>query len=448
MDENVYRIEVPERNLPAALLAALGNYQNDDSIMKAVAEAQARYLPWDQFRYKNWIPGDKGQVWSLVKLLRSINNVKSPIRDDKDEYFKFDPRSHVQFLHEVDLELGGSFLGIEDFAESDKRRFIKRNLIEEAIASSQLEGANTSREVAKKMLKEGRPPRTHGEHMIVNNHETMQWIEGDLKNDRLSIDLLMELHRRITRNTIDERFQGVLRNTLDEHGNKLVVKPWDNITVAYVAPDREFVEKELPRLLAFANDDDGGSFIHPIFKAIMIHFWLALLHPFEDGNGRLARILFYWYLLRKQYWAFSYLSISEKIKKSSNQYSMAFVYSEQDDNDMNYFIWYSIAKIKLARKDFEKYVRTRMSENREKAKIIRMDNNLNERQIDLIQYLAKDDQKYTTLAEYSNINSHIGKVTAVMDLKRLVESDFLNKIRKGRNVYYHPTKKVYELLGK
>jgi Fic family protein len=444
MKEALYKIHSPKLNFEMAL----NWYEKDDSVMEAVARAQERYLPWDEFRFKSWVPEKKEEVWSLVKLLRKFSNIKTPIKDENGNYFSFDPRSHVQFLHQVDLELGGSFLGIEDFSESDKRRFIKRNLIEEAIASSQLEGANTSREVAKKMLKEGRAPRNKSEQMIVNNHETMLWIESDLKNEILSLEVLKELHRRIAFNTIDNKFLGALRETYDVSGNKLVVKPWDDETVAYVTPSREFVEAELPRFLKFANDEDGGTFIHPLFKAIMVHFWLALLHPFEDGNGRLARTLFYWYMLRKQYWAFSYLSISEKIKKSPIQYAMAFIYSEQDDNDMNYFIWYNISKIRLARKEFEKYVRAKVAENIKISRITQGDNNLNERQINLLQYLSRDEQKYTSLSEYQNANSDIGKVTASMDLRRLVECGFLTKMKRGRNVYYNPTQKVFELLPK
>lgn len=444
MKEQRYKIRKPEPNFEQAFQL----YGKDEKMMEVVARAQARYLPWDEFRFKDWVPENKEEVWGLVKLVRRFSAVRTPIRDENGKFFTFDPRSHVQFLHQVDLELGGSFLGIEDFSEIDRRRFINRNLIEEAIASSQLEGANTSREVAKKMLKEGGAPRTKSEQMIVNNHQTMQWIESEIKSEDISLEVLQELHRRIARNTIDDKFLGVFRSTFDEHGNKLVIKPWDNETVSYITPSREFVEAEIGRFLKFANDQDGGEFIHPLFKAIMIHFWLALLHPFEDGNGRLARILFYWYMLRKHYWAFSYLSISEKLKKSPTQYAMSFIYSEQDDNDMNYFVWYNVNKIKLARKEFERYVRSKIADNRKKITLIKGDSNLNERQMNLLQYLSKGEQRYTTLSEYMNVNFNIGKVTATVDLRRLVECGFLGKTKKGRNVYYDPTNKVFDLFSR
>src|SRR5947209_175817 len=217
--EKHYKIEPPPTSLPKnpAQLA------KDPAVMQAVAHAQERYLPWDEFKHKNWVPGSKEEVWGLVKLLRNLDREPTPIVDERMTPYTFSSRLHAEFLHEVDLELGGIFLGLQDFSEGDKRRIIRRNLIEESIASSQLEGANTSRAVAKKMLAEGRAPRDKSERMIVNNHEAMRWIEEELKDQKLSIDLLFELHRMVTKGTIDDAHQGKLRATLDAEGQPLVI---------------------------------------------------------------------------------------------------------------------------------------------------------------------------------------------------------------------------------
>ncbi len=416
-------------------------------VQEAIRKAQEKYLPWQEFRNKSWVPGNKEHVWTLIKFQRSINNLTTPIKDKDGTYYSFNPRSHVQFLHEVDLELGGNFMGVSDFSETDRRQIIRRNLIEESIASSRLEGANTSREAARKMLNEGRKPRDKDEQMIVNNHEVMRKIEEELKHEELSIDLLKSLHKHVTKDTLQNKdHEGTLRNTLDNKGNRLKVMPWDEVTVAYVTPDREFVEEQLPHLIKFANDKGSESFIHPLTKAIMLHFWIGLLHPFEDGNGRLARILFYWYMLRKGYWAFSYLSLSERIIKSPKQYAMSYIYSEQDDYDLNYFIHYNMDKLKLAREQFKEHLKERISENRQTLKLIQGGYNFNPRQLKLLQYLAKDEQRYTNLASYKNINSEIGYVTAASDLRKLVEDKFLRKIRNGRNVFYYATDKVRKLI--
>ena len=168
--------------------------------------------------------------------------------------------------------------------------------------------------------------------MILNNYNAMLLIEKEAYKDELSVDKIFELHRILTHNILPLDKQGCLRKTYNEHGEKLKVIPWPN-TVAYITPDIEFVKKELPRLIDFANNklNNKMPFIHPLLKGILLHFWISLLHPFEDGNGRLARILFYWYMLKNEYWAFKYISLSEKIK--------------------------------LAKMEFQEYIKTKINEN-------------------------------------------------------------------------------------
>ena len=76
-----------------------------------------------------------------------------------------------------------------------------RSLIEESITSSQLEGASTTREIAKEMIREGRQPRDRGERMIFNNYQTMMSIL-EFKNQAMTRDLLFGIHRLVTDGTL------------------------------------------------------------------------------------------------------------------------------------------------------------------------------------------------------------------------------------------------------
>ena len=91
--------------------------------------------------------------------------------------------------------------------------------------------------------------------------------------------------------------------------------------VAHEPPSYEKIPEIINQLCDFANKDD--TFIHPIIKAIIIHFLISFLHPFVDGNGRTARSLFYWYMLKKGYWMREFLSISRIIYKKKNLYEKA-----------------------------------------------------------------------------------------------------------------------------
>ena len=446
--EKIYKIHNLDRTLHNADFKRIEELWKQKTTQDLVSRANGAYLPWDEFRKKSWPGGDSGGLWHLIQSTRLFARRQTPVTDKDGGTYAFDPHRHVEFLHQIDLEFGGNMLGIADFGEAGRRQIIRRNLIEESIASSRLEGANTSRQAARKMLTEGRKPRDKSERMIVNNHQAMRRIEEELKNQPLTHDLLMDLHRQVTHEMLDDAsLEGVLRETLDKRGNRLKIMPWDDSTVVYVAPDKDFVEEQLPRLIAFANDEDKSGFIHPLFKATILHFWIGLLHPFEDGNGRLARILFYWYMLRKGYWAFSYLSLSERILKSPKQYAMAFIYSEQDGLDLNYFIQYNVEKLVLARRNLQDYLTKAISENRQRNKLLLSGQSFNARQIQLLQYLSKDEDRFTSVAIYHHVNDMVGYVTAVADLKSLVEKGLLRKLKIGRNVNYLPTAKVKDLFG-
>ncbi len=451
MNEIYYIVESPKIQLNEFPYDINEKLLSEPEVQEALKKANESYLHWEELKYKSWIPNNffssKELFWTFLSINRWIGSSSTPIRNEQGTFFQMKIDSYSEILHIIDKEMAGNFMGVADLSEGDKKQFIARNIIEESIASSQLEGANTSRGVAKKMLLEGRKPHNHSEQMIVNNHKAMSMIEGKFYKEKLSWHMICELHSIITDKTLHESKQGALRETFDEKGNRLVIRPWADQTVAYVTPDKKFVEAELPRLIDFANDVKNNStkYIHPLIKAIMIHFWIGLLHPFEDGNGRLARILFYWYMLKNEYWAFAYLSMSEKIKKSSKQYAKAFIYSEQERCDLTYFIDYNIRKLKLARNEFQDYLKNKITENRSIISFAQRKYDFNERQIKLLQYFHRKMEERTNVTSHQKLYS-VKKGAAILDLKELVEKKFLIKRRFGKNIFYYPTTKIAKLF--
>ena len=85
----------------------------------------------------------------------------------------------------------------------DRNRYLVSSLIEEAITSSQLEGASTTREEAKEMLRSGRKPRDRSERMILNNYHVMEQIRR-LKQEPFTPERIIELHRIVTQDILDE----------------------------------------------------------------------------------------------------------------------------------------------------------------------------------------------------------------------------------------------------
>ena len=441
----VFKLNKPD--ITGKLDEVLDLFDQETDIMEYVAQTNhPEYLYWNKVRFKHPPNVPPVEFWSLVKTLRkySPNRSRTVITDEKGIYFSWQPLPGLDyFFHEVDMNLGGALESIMIEDPSVRQRYISRGIMEEAIASSQLEGANTTRKVAKRMLVEKRKARSRSEQMILNNYQGMLHLEDHLKNHALTMDALLNLHAILTYDTLDDAAVGHLRRDAD----RVVVQNTKTNTVYYVPPSEKFMRKEIGKFIRFANDDLGKEiFVHPVIKAIMLHFWIGFLHPFVDGNGRIARAIFYWYLLRKGYWAFTYLPLSRVIKNSPAQYRDAYVYSEQDDNDLTYFIDYNVRKITQARREFNDYVIKRQAENRRMTEVARLRYDLNDRQIQLLRYLHKNPDATSTIKTHSKVYG-ISRPTARKDLCTLEEFGFLESRKVGQERPFRATAKTTELLS-
>lgn len=419
--------------------SALGS-RREEIVSFLEKTANPKYLYWDVFKYKKPTPEgfSPEELWFANKILRKAQSIQSPVKNIKGEYFSWVKLNRIEkLLHEIDMSAGGE-LFLSKGLLKNKQMFISRGVMEEAIASSQLEGASTSRRLAKEFLREGRVPKNESEQMILNNYLTMKAIEDEYKDRELSMDLIKEIHGMITKDVPTSNGE-IARLREIGKDDDIVVSDDVSGDIYHHAPRADFMREELERLIMFANNiGEESFFIHPVIKAVMIHFWVGYLHPFTDGNGRLARWLFYWYLVRNGYWAFIYLPMSRVIKESYKDYLMAYVYSEQDENDMTYFIDYNIRKIEEAIGEFNNYIKRKEKENSRMNKIAKTDCGFNERQIQLLQYFSGSPEERTTLKTHLNIYQ-VSKATGIKDLKYLVKEGFLSYKKEGRHIYYRPT---------
>jgi len=270
------------------------------------------YLYWDKIKYKNipeWF-NDNKELWGIIKIMRTPNII-SPIKTETWNFFKFwELQFSKELLHEIDKNTSWTFF--TSISETDKKLFIANWTLEEAISSSQLEWASTTTKNAKEMIQKWKKPTTKDEQMILNNFHAMNYIKNDLIKKELEIWDLLYLQSVLTKDTIEKDEIWRFRKDSD---NIIVEFEWK---ITHIPPNEKFLATEIKNFIDFANDKwSFDMFVHPIIKAILIHFWIWYLHPFCDWNGRTARALFYWYLLKHDYFGFSYIPLSSTIKKSS-----------------------------------------------------------------------------------------------------------------------------------
>lgn len=407
-----------------------------------------RYVHWEKLRH---LPPPSGcsaeEHWYLVKMARNPRTVLNQLIDTEGAPFWFcKPGGVDRDLSWIDQHASGAVLSDTSIQDPvTKRTYQISSLVEEAITSSQLEGAATTRRVAKDMIRSGRAPKDHSETMIFNNYKAMVFIR-DCQDEVITPSIIFELHRILTEGTLlgeDALKAGVFRSREDD----ICVHSGDEIV--HVPPPSDELPARLQRLCDFINEDrlSKADYIHPLLKAIIAHFMIGYDHPFVDGNGRTARALFYLIMARERYWLMEYVSISRVIKRSPASYMRAYLYTETDEGDLTYFIDHQLGVIRAAIEDLQSFL---VDKAKEKSRILEMLNGsnigqvLNHRQLDVIDHAL--DNPGIEIRVRDHQNSHgTSYETARSDLLQLVDNGLFRQFKAGKALVFIPSQKLYQL---
>ena len=423
-----------------------------DQMLRLVASGvgklpRNRYLHWSQLKHRSPPQGLGVEIaaedwWLATKLARASASQTLPLLNARGKPFVFTDSGYLyRMLQEVDRRAGASVALPQNAERPDSRDpHLKSSLLEEAITSSQLEGASTTRLVAKDLLRTGRKPQDTSERMILNNHRAMAFVR-ELAEADMSMATLLDLQRILTEGTLaDVTAAGRLRRPTEDVA---VVDERDG-SITYRPPDAARLPERLERLFAFANEAPmrprsagsapsvtDGPFLHPVLKAILLHFMIGYEHPFVDGNGRTARALFYWAMARAGYRLAEHLSISTIIRKAPAQYVRAYLFSEQDDNDATYFLDYNLRVILRAIDALHSYLARKANEQRDMERLLDRaahGHTLNHRQVAAIRSLSRRPERRYTIAEHQRTNQ-VTYQTARTDLLKLAELGLLRMKR-------------------
>lgn len=387
-----------------------------------INKIEDQYLYWDKIKYLRVDNNSSNEdIWQYTKSIRFNSEKSMYLGKVKKVEYNYNVNDFLQQkLHYLDFNFGAGLQKEQLLSDLERQQYLKNALMEEAVFSSMIEGATTTRVKAKDMLRKNKKPKTHSEQMILNNYKAIQYI-SEHKEEDISIEKLYELHQLVTENTLEKVDVGVFRNSND-------VNVVNEITgeIVHTPPNFEELNDLMKSFVDFFNHNPKEDFIHPIVKASILHFLVGYIHPFVDGNGRTARAIFYWYLLKNGYWLTEYLSISRVIMKTKNQYEKAYLYTEIDDMDVTYFIHYQVKVLMKAFEDLKKYVAKKKKDESNLLKFLQLDG-INERQAEVLYKLEKNGTKFFTIKEIENTFS-VTNQTARADIEELVEKKFLKKV--------------------
>jgi len=412
-------------------------------------DPRGTYYHWDKLRHLKSPPRElKHKEWwfGIKSARRSIYQLIPHKAKDGTPFVFGETKNMHRLLHEIDIHGGGKLKATAQVANPNTREtYLINSLIEEAITSSQLEGAATTRKVAKEMLREKRKPRDRSERMIVNNYYAMEYI-NDIANEDLTPSLILELQRILTIDTLDnENAVGNWRATDDVY-----VGDERDATIIHIPPTHKEIPYRMESICEFANDSNTKEFLHPVIRAVILHFLLAYDHPFEDGNGRTARALFYWSMLRQGYWTMEYVSISRILKDAPAQYTRSYLYTETDDNDVTYFILHQLKVIIRAIEELLEHLRKKSEEHRQFEKLIRssktLQRKLNHRQISALNRALKNRDAVFTVTTHKG-SHNVTYDTARTDLLKLAELGLFDKMKSGRAFVFVPAENLRTKLG-
>lgn len=438
----------PPEPAPAGPLSADASARMMDAayagdLVELVQRANRDYLYWDKFKHLP-MPAEVRveDAWRFLKLLRSFDRKTTPVTDVHGHHFTYSLTDEIQrCLHVIDKEAGGPVTGAGiGVPRHEQQRYVISSLMEEAIASSQIEGAATTRQIAKDMLRSQKRPSTIPERMILNNYRTIAALR-DAKGEFITPELIVGIQASLTEGTLqNDGDVGRLRESDD-----ILVQDSATARVLHVPPPAAEIPAEVRRLCAYANQE-GGAFEHPVLKGTILHFWLAYLHPFADGNGRTARALFYLYMLKRGYWLFEYLSISRVILHSRSRYDRAYLYAEADDADMTYFVTFHLHAIEKSLQALWAYLERKRDEEGTLVRALAHDRTLNHRQRAVLSRALTDPNIVFTI-ESHRASHDVAYPTARADLLELAGRGYLTQRREGRAFVFRPAENIRERLS-
>lgn len=217
----------------------------------------------------------------------------------------------------------------------------------------------------------------------------------------------------------------------DELGPMQVISGYEGREkVHYEAPSALILEKEMREFLNYINTDNEYDFL---IKAGVVHLWFVILHPFDDGNGRIARALTDMILARSDDSKFRFYSMSSQIQKNRKSYYEILEKTQKGSMDItNWLVWF-LENLLIAIQSSGEITNKVL----QKAEFWQKNSNIvfNERQIKVLNRFMDNFEGNLTTTKWAKM-CNCSQDTATLDINDLIVKKILKKVGKGRATHY------------
>ena len=435
-----YRLD----ELRERVIASLANADDERHlfVLRALAGGldDPEYRPWEYYFRAEPVPDGlmREEWWYAVRTARASTARPTPfvMKDGTrltfnlpDRFWRLNEEITAQARGQVELPGEVATQGMRD-------RYLINSLYEEAITSSQMEGASTTRRDAKKMLREKKDPRDRSERMILNNFLALEYVRDHL-GEELTPEFICGVHRIVTDGTLDEAEDAGRLQRQGEERIRIYGSGGDD-QLLHVPPPAEELPERLKRLCDFANGvgEYASQYVPPLVRALIVHFMMGYDHYFVDGNGRTARVIAQWVMLREGFFLMDFVPVSRLLRQAPAQYARSFLEVEQDEGDLTYFLIWHAHIILRGICELHDYLARKSKEMEQVKHLLRL-TDLNNRQIGVIEEALKDSAITVTAAAHAN-KYRVTPQTAHADLRGLEDGGYLMRTKRGRSFEWYP----------
>ncbi len=300
--------------------------------------------------------------------------------------------------------------------------------IESIGSSTRIEGGTLTDKEIEELLNDAKITKlkTRDEQEVIGYYDTLEIIYENYDNIRLTENYIKQLHQNLLRySDKDTRHRGQYKSL----SNKVVANyPGGIQKIIFNTTNVHFVENEMRNLIDWTNEQFKKKEIHPLIITANFVYEFLSIHPFQDGNGRLSRLITTLILLQQDYMFIQYVSFENLIEKTKKEYYQALMEGQKNRNKENE----SISKWVLYFLDKLNVLTQRLDEKYDVFKS--KGGYLNERQKEIKEYLKENQPlKISDLAKrFKNININ----TIKKDLQYMKKEQIITSVGKGKGTVY------------